>query len=68
MEEAQVLEPVQELRPELGFERRAGYSSDPYWSNFEALRTGPVNASTAQGVSAVYACVNAISETPDAHT
>lgn len=47
----------------LGFERRAAYSSDPYWSNFEALRTGPVNPSTAQGVSAVYACVNAISET-----
>jgi HK97 family phage portal protein len=47
----------------LGFEQRAQYSSDPYWSNFEALRTGPVNAKTAQSVSSVYACVNAISET-----
>lgn len=46
----------------LGFERRAA-GGDPYWSNYAALRSGPVNPATAQGVSAVYACVNAISET-----
>lgn len=45
----------------LGFERRA--DGDPYWENYAALRTGPVNANTAQGVSAVYGCVSAISET-----
>ena len=43
------------------FERRA--DGDFYWSNFAALSTGPVNAQTAQGISAVYACVGAISET-----
>jgi HK97 family phage portal protein len=54
---------ITRLAGALGFERRASYSSDPYWANFEALRTGPVNPTTAQSVSAVYACVNAISET-----
>lgn len=46
----------------LGYERRVS-GGDAYWTNFAALRTGPVNPTTAQGVSAVYACVNAISET-----
>lgn len=45
----------------LGFERRT--NGDTYWQRFDALRSGPVNASTAQSVSAVYACVSAISET-----
>lgn len=36
---------------------------DSYWQDFAALRTGPVNPQTAQGVAAVYACVAAISET-----
>lgn len=45
----------------LGFEKRV--NGDFYWENFAALRTGPVNATTAQGVSAVYGCVSAISET-----
>ena len=45
----------------LGFERRA--NGDAYWENLSALQSGPVNAATAQGVSAVYACVGAISET-----
>lgn len=45
----------------LGFERRA--DGDPYWENFATRNTGPVNDKTAQGVSAVYACVAAISET-----
>lgn len=45
----------------LGFERRS--NGDNYWENFASLRTGTVNASTAQGVSACYACVGAISET-----
>lgn len=50
------------LAAKLGYERRS-MDGDPYWSNFHALRTGPVNATTAQSVSAVYACVSAISET-----
>lgn len=45
----------------IGLERRS--NGDNYWSNFASLQTGPVNAQTAQGVSAVYACVSAISET-----
>ena len=36
---------------------------DPYWGQFAALQTGPVNSRTAQGISAVYGCVAAISET-----
>lgn len=46
----------------LGLERRSTNPNDP-WGNFNALRTGPVNETTAQGVSACYACVQAISET-----
>ena len=52
---------IQRIANRLGFERRA--NGDNYWSNFAALQSGPVNANTAQGVSAVYACVGAISET-----
>lgn len=52
---------IQRLASRLGFERRS--NGDNYWSNFAALQSGPVNANTAQGVSAVYACVGAISET-----
>ncbi len=37
--------------------------SAPYWGQFAALQTGPVNSRTAQGISAVYGCVAAISET-----
>lgn len=47
----------------IGLERRSVSGGDPYWSNFAALTNGTVNATTAQGVSAVYACVSAISET-----
>ena len=47
----------------IGLERRSVSGGDAYWSNFAALQSGPVNAQTAQGVSAVYACVSAISET-----
>ena len=47
----------------VGLERRSVAGGDPYWDNFGALRSGPVNEKTAQGVSAVYACVQAISET-----
>jgi HK97 family phage portal protein len=46
----------------LGLEKRSR-GGDPYWDNHAALRTGTVNPTTAQGVSAVYACVGAISET-----
>lgn len=45
----------------LGFEKRT--AGDLYWQNFAALQSGPVNATTAQGVSAAYACVSAIAET-----
>ena len=41
----------------------AAPGGDPYWSNYSSLSSGTVNATTAQGVSAVYACVSAISET-----
>lgn len=47
----------------VGLERRAAPGGDPYWSNYSSLSSGTVNATTAQGVSAVYACVSAISET-----
>lgn len=46
----------------VGLERRAD-TYDQYWANFEALRTGTVTPATAEGISAVYACVSAISET-----
>lgn len=46
----------------LGYERRAD-TFDQYWANFEALRTGTVTPATAEGISAVYACVSAVSET-----
>lgn len=45
-----------------GLERRNG-TTDPYWSNFAALRGATVNPRNAESVSAVYACVSAISET-----
>lgn len=49
----------------LGFERRSlrpgGF--DRYWSDFAASRTGAVTPQRAESVSAVYACVSAISET-----
>ncbi len=46
-------------------ERRSAHDApggDAYWQNFSALRSGTVNDRTAQGVSAAYACVQAISE------
>ena len=42
-------------------ERRDSNPND-MWGPYQALRTGPVNDKTAQGVSAAYACVQAISE------
>lgn len=47
----------------IGLERRSVAGGDPYWNNFASLSNGTVNAHTAQGVSAVYAAVSAISET-----
>jgi len=48
----------------IGLERRSVSGGDPYWHDFASLRnSGAVNATTAQSVSAVYACVGAISET-----
>ncbi|WP_028605319.1 phage portal protein [Ottowia thiooxydans] len=46
----------------IGLERRATNPNDT-WGAFQTLRNGPVNDQTAQGVSAVYACVQAIAET-----
>ncbi|MCA0241411.1 MAG: phage portal protein [Proteobacteria bacterium] len=46
----------------VGLERRTA-SADPYWSNFAALRGGAITPRSAESVSAVYACVSAISET-----
>lgn len=46
----------------IGYERRAA-DADPYWSNFSALRDGSVTPHSAEGLSAVCACVSAISET-----
>ena len=46
----------------VGFERRAA-SADPYWGNFTALRDGSVTPHSAEGLSAVTACVSAIAET-----
>ena len=46
----------------IGYERRA-VDGDGYWSNFAALRDSSVTPTTAEGLSAVYACVAAISET-----
>lgn len=37
--------------------------NDPYWANFAALRGAGVTPASAESVSAVYACVSAISET-----
>ncbi len=53
---------ITRLLSRLGYEKREANPNDP-WGAFTALRTGPVNSATAQGVSAVYACVQAISET-----
>lgn len=50
------------IKSALGIETRAP-GGDTYWENFASLQGGTVNATTAQGVSAVYACVQAISET-----
>lgn len=52
---------VTRIRSALGFERR---TYDRYWPNFEALRSGTAaTPATAEGLSTVYACVSAISET-----
>lgn len=50
---------ITRLLSRLGFERRT--NGDNYWENFAALRNG--SQGTAESVSAVYACVSAISET-----
>lgn len=47
----------------VGLERRSTTNPNDPWASFSALRTGTVNDQTAQGVSACYACVQAISET-----
>lgn len=46
----------------IGYERRA-LNGDGYWEAFQALRGASVTPATAEGISAVYACVSAISET-----
>ena len=54
---------ITRIKSLVGLEQRAVSGGDPYWSNFANLSSGTVNATTAQGVAAVYACVSAISET-----
>lgn len=44
-------------------ERRGVPGGDSYWSDFASGRSSTINEATAQKVSAVYACVQAISET-----
>lgn len=46
----------------VGLERRAD-TFDTYWTDFANLRNGSVTPSTAEGISSVYACVSAVSET-----
>lgn len=46
----------------VGLERRSGDVYDGYWSNFAALQSGTVTPATAEGISAVQACVSAIAE------
>lgn len=46
----------------VGLERRAD-TFDTFWADFANLRNGSVTPSTAEGISAVYACVSAVSET-----
>lgn len=50
---------ITKLLNRMGFEKRS--DGDNYWEGFTALRTG--SQGTAESVSAVYACVSAISET-----
>lgn len=50
---------ITRLLSKLGFEKRT--DGDPYWENYATLRTG--TSGNAESVSAVYACVGAISET-----
>ena len=47
------------LLSRLGYERRA-YNPNDTWASFQALRN---TSSDPEGISAVYACVSAISET-----
>lgn len=46
----------------VGLERRSGDVYDGYWSSFAALQSGTVTPATAEGISAVQACVSAIAE------
>ncbi|HMO48758.1 MAG TPA: phage portal protein [Rubrivivax sp.] len=51
----------------VGLERRSSTNrapgGDSYWNDFDALRGSSVTPRSAEGVSAVYACVSAVSET-----
>jgi len=46
----------------VGLERRSTANPNDMWGPYQALRNGPVNDQTVQGVSAAYACVQAVSE------
>ena len=50
---------IQRLAGRMGYERRA-YNPNDTWASFQALRN---TSSDPEGISAVYACVSAISET-----
>lgn len=53
---------IKRIASTLGYEKR-DMAGDPYWGSFSGIRSGAVNPTTAQGVSAVFACVSAIAET-----
>ena len=53
---------IKNLLSKLGYEKRAINPNDP-WGTYIVTRSNIVDATTAQSVSAVYACVAAISET-----
>lgn len=52
---------IDRMMTRLGFERRS--DGDNYWQNFAALRGNGISPQRSESVSAVYACVAAISET-----
>ncbi|HYC42355.1 MAG TPA: phage portal protein [Noviherbaspirillum sp.] len=52
---------IKRVLARMGMERRD--ASDPYWANYASLRSGSVATGRAESLSAVYACVSAISET-----
>jgi HK97 family phage portal protein len=53
---------IQRIGSALGLEKRTDASMN-FWGTYDAFTTAPISPANAQSVSAVYACVSAISET-----